>query len=61
MFTFTGSLCTRLSADASKVQGATGARIGSVLQVSFLCHTENCADFWNGYKVEIYSVRSKQH
>ncbi|XP_023344692.1 phosphatidylcholine translocator ABCB4 [Eurytemora carolleeae] len=28
----TGSLCTRLSADASKVQGATGARIGSVLQ-----------------------------
>ena len=28
----TGSLCARLSDDAAKVQGATGARIGSLLQ-----------------------------
>ena len=28
----TGALCTRLSNDAAMVQGATGARIGSVLQ-----------------------------
>ena len=28
----TGALCSRLSNDASKVQGATGARIGSMLQ-----------------------------
>ena len=28
----TGALCSRLSNDASKVQGATGARIGSLLQ-----------------------------
>ena len=49
-------MCTRLSADASKVQGATGARIGSVLQVSFLCRAEYCADFWNEFKVEFYSV-----
>ena len=30
----TGALCSRLSGDASQVQGATGARIGSLLQVS---------------------------
>ena len=28
----TGALCSRLSSDASKVQGATGAKIGSLLQ-----------------------------
>ena len=28
----TGSLCARLSGDAAKVQGATGARVGSILQ-----------------------------
>ena len=28
----TGALCARLSGDAAKVQGATGARIGSILQ-----------------------------
>ena len=28
----TGALCARLSGDAAKVQGATGARVGSVLQ-----------------------------
>ena len=28
----TGALCSRLSGDAAKVQGATGARVGSVLQ-----------------------------
>ena len=26
----TGALCTRLSTDASAIQGATGARIGSI-------------------------------
>ena len=29
----TGSLCARLSGDAAKVQGATGARVGSITQV----------------------------
>ena len=29
----TGSVCARLSSDAAKVQGATGARVGTVLQV----------------------------
>jgi len=28
----TGALCARLSGDAAKVQGATGARVGSILQ-----------------------------
>jgi len=28
----TGALCAKLSGDASKVQGATGARVGTVLQ-----------------------------
>merc|ERR1719495_482350 len=28
----TGSLCARLSGDAAKVQGATGARVGSIMQ-----------------------------
>ena len=28
----TGALCVRLSTDASKVQGATGIRLGSVCQ-----------------------------
>jgi len=28
----TGALCSRLSSDAPKVQGATGAKIGSLLQ-----------------------------
>jgi ATP-binding cassette subfamily B (MDR/TAP) protein 1 len=31
----TGSLCARLSGDAGKVQGATGARVGTVLQAIF--------------------------
>ena len=31
----TGALCARLSGDAGKVQGATGARVGSVLQGVF--------------------------
>ena len=31
-----GSLCTRLSSDAACIQGATGARIGMLVQV-FLC------------------------
>ena len=30
-----GSLCTRLSSDASNIQGATGPRIGLLIQVSF--------------------------
>ena len=28
----TGALCARLSGDAAKVQGATGARVGSIMQ-----------------------------
>ena len=32
LFLISGALCARLSGDASKVQGATGARIGSILQ-----------------------------
>ena len=28
----TGALCARLSGDCSKVQGATGARVGSITQ-----------------------------
>ena len=31
----TGALCARLSTDAGKVQGATGARVGTVLQGVF--------------------------
>ena len=30
-----GSLCSRLSSDASNIQGATGARIGMLIQVKF--------------------------
>ena len=32
IYLISGALCARLSGDASKVQGATGARIGSILQ-----------------------------
>ena len=32
----TGSLCARLSGDAAKVQGATGARVGSITQVRII-------------------------
>ena len=39
----TGSLCARLAGDAAKVQGATGARVGSIMQGASGCRSSHCS------------------
>lgn len=49
----TGALCTRLSVDASQVQGATGARFGSFLQNLANMGTALVLGFYYGWKLTL--------